>query len=56
MAQCTTADVIKFDDKVTNAPYDCTATDPNKKCHIVFEEGTSHEGDVEVFCRCSMSD
>ena len=56
VAQCTTADVIKFDKEVTNAPYNCTAIDPNKKCHIVFEQGTGHEGDVEVLCRCSMSD
>ena len=41
---------------MTNVPYNCTATDPNKRCQIVYEEGTPQEGHVEVFCRCSMSD
>ena len=31
-AQCTSTNAIKFDGKVANAPYNCTATDPNKKC------------------------
>lgn len=44
------------DDEQTNAPYNCTATDPNKKCRIIYEEGTPQEGEVEVLCRCSMSD
>ena len=44
------------DDQVTNAPYNCTATDPNKKCKIIYEEGTAQEGVVEVLCRCSMAD
>lgn len=44
-----------FDNIVTNDPYNCTATDPNKMCQIVYEQGTPNEGFVEVFCRCSMS-
>ena len=32
--------MIKFDGAVTNAPYNCIANDPNKKCQIVYEEGT----------------
>lgn len=54
-AQCTLTNAIKFDGKVANAPYNCTATDPNKKCQIVYEQGTPQEDHVEVFCRCSMS-
>ena len=37
IAQCTTTDKIMFDFEETNAPYNCTATDPNKKCQIAFE-------------------
>jgi len=55
-AQCTKTDEIHFDNVVTNAPYNCTATDPNKKCQIWYELGTPQEEHVEVFCRCSMSD
>jgi len=45
-----------FDGRQTNAPYNCTATDPNKRCQIVFEEGTANQGNLDVLCRCSMSD
>lgn len=56
-AKCTKTSKIMFgDDRQTNAPYNCTATDPNKKCRIIYEEGTPQEGEVEVLCRCSMSD
>lgn len=55
-AICTTTDVIKFDGVKTNDPYNCTASDPNKRCQIVFEEGNEQEDYVEVFCRCSLSD
>ena len=55
-AQCTETNNIKFDGRETNAPYNCTATDPNKMCSIVYEEGTANEGSIDVFCRCSMSD
>ena len=55
-AQCTDTDKIEFDGKETNAPYNCAATDPNKKCSIFFESGTANEGSIDVFCRCSMSD
>lgn len=48
--------MIKFDGEKTNAPYNCIATDPNKKCQIVYEEGTPAENYVEVLCKCSMSD
>ena len=36
-AQCTKTNKIMFDGRETNAPYNCTATDPNKRCQIVFE-------------------
>ena len=44
VAQCTKTDAIKYDNEEIDAPYKCTATDPNKKCQIVFEEGTADEG------------
>ena len=57
MGQCTETDRILFDNKETNNPYNCTATDPDKKCQIIYEEGDpSKKGSVDVFCRCSMSD
>ena len=44
-----------FDGKQTNEPYDCIATNPDKKCNIEFETGSStKKGSVEVFCRCSL--
>ena len=57
MGQCTETDRILFDNKETNNPYNCTATDPDKKCQIIYEESDpSKKGSVDVFCRCSMSD
>jgi len=53
---CTKTDTINFDGVTTNEPYNCTATDPNKKCQIVYEQGKPEENYVEVLCRCSMSD
>lgn len=57
MAQCTETNRILFDGQETNNPYNCTATDPDKKCQIIYEEDDpANKGSVDVFCRCSMSD
>lgn len=42
-AKCTKTDEIKFDNVAVAAPYNCTASDPNKKCQIVYEAGTPEE-------------
>lgn len=55
-AQCTQTNKIMFDSQELASPYACTATDPNKRCKIVFEADTPKEDYVDVLCRCSLSD
>jgi len=45
-----------FDKKEIEWPYSCTATDPNKRCQIVFEADTPQEAYVDVLCRCALTD
>ena len=57
-AKCTKTSEIRFDNVVTDNPYNCTATDPNKKCQIVYDNAGSltDTGSFDVLCKCSMGD
>ena len=66
-AKCAKTEKILFTtdsgDEELESPYACTATDPNKRCKIVFDLGetagvkdTPKESYVDVLCKCSLKD